>query len=268
MGLAESSWPVAVCPGAANLFFRLVGRQTLGEIGGLEGLEVEPMFRPGQPSLTLQAVVQRCGRVGREYPEDRQARRPGVDLAVGVFRDARAIPLHAEDERSDGVELVLGQQVQDFRILGGLVERLVGDFEAVGVDGLQAHEDPATAAFGDETHQLFVSQKVHADLSDPGDAGILGDHVAQQGFGPLAIDREVVIDEEDTDQCVPFLGQGLQAEQLVDDVLVVAEANLVSEEAGHGAEFTTVGAAPPGFHRYHVELVMVQAQPLEHPLGR
>ena len=46
LGLAESSWPVAVCPGAANLFFRLVGRQTLGEIGGLEGLEVEPMFRP------------------------------------------------------------------------------------------------------------------------------------------------------------------------------------------------------------------------------
>src|SRR5262249_34507054 len=87
-------------------------------------------------------------------------------------------------------------------------------------------------------------------LSDPGDDGILSDDLAQKGFRPLDVDREVVVDDENSDDTFfprcPFLDE----QDFVDDTLIAAKSDRVAEEAGHGAKVAAIGTASSGFQRY------------------
>ena len=51
----------------------------------------------------------------------------------------------------------------------------------------------------DQIDQFFVAQQVGADLRDPVHLRFGGDDVAQQRFGALDVDGEIVVDEEDRD---------------------------------------------------------------------
>src|SRR5579864_9337459 len=92
-----------------------------------------------------------------------------------------------------------GQPLEHHSILSGLVESLGHTLQVVGVNRLEAHENPLAAALGDERYQLFVAQQVHADLRHPGYLRAARDDLPQQRLGPFRIDGEVVVDEEDGD---------------------------------------------------------------------
>ena len=89
-------------------------------------------------------------------------------------------------------------------------------------------------------------KKVGADLRDPVHLRVGGDDVAQQRFGALDVDGEIVVDEEDGDLAAFAFRAGLQQQQFVDDAFVGAKADGVAKESGDGAEFAAVGTAAPG----------------------
>ncbi len=91
------------------------------------------------------------------------------------------------------------EPLQDLSVFLRLVERLPYALEAGSVNGFEADEDPLASALRDQRDQFFVAQKVDADLPDPGNLRIPGDHLAQQRLGTLGIDGEVVVDKENRD---------------------------------------------------------------------
>ncbi len=62
---------------------------------------------------------------------------------------AYGIVIHAEDERSDGIDVALREALQDSGVFFGLVEALIHIFQIDGIDRLHADEDPLAAGGGD-----------------------------------------------------------------------------------------------------------------------
>ena len=171
--------------------------------------EFLPVLGTGQAAGDVKTLVERRARQRREQAENRQARRPGADLFERAFGGADGVVIHAEDERCDGVDVALARRSRTAAYSLRLVETFVDVFQVGGIDGLHADEDPLAAGGGDEVDEFLIAQEVGADLGDPIDLGAGGDDVAQQGFGALEVDGEIVVDEEDGNLAALFAGRAL-----------------------------------------------------------
>ena len=115
----------------------------------------------------------------------------------------------------------------------------------------------------DEGDQLLILQQIHADLRHPGNLGAGGDNVPQQQFRPLAVDGEVVVNEEDRDLALLSFLQTLEQQEFSDDAVVRPKADGISEKSGHRTKFASVRAATPRLNRNHVEAFPGHAKPAE-----
>ena len=194
----------------------------------------------------VETLEERSAGQGSEQAENRQAGRPGADLFERAFGGADGVVIHAEDEGSDGIDVALRQALEHGGIFFRLVEALVDVFQVGGIDRLHADEDPLAAGGGNEVDEFLIAEEVGADLSDPIDLRAGGDDIAQQRFGALEIDGEIVVDEKDGDLAAFFSGARLEQQEFVDDAFVGAEADGVAEESGDGAELAAVGATASG----------------------
>src|ERR1035438_4117768 len=70
-----------------------------------------------------------------------------------------------------------------------------------------------------------------------------GDDVAQQRFGALPVDGEIVVHEEDGDLALRSAGALLEQKHFINDALIRAEADGIAEEPRDGAELAAVGTA-------------------------
>src|ERR1700730_12592571 len=233
-------------------------------VGHGKGDELLPVLRARQSPGCLQPFVKGRGGQRGEQAEDGQAWRPGANLLQRSVCDTHGVVVHAEDEGSDGEDVALGEALEDGGVLAGLVETFVDVFEVGGVDGLHADEDPFATGGGDEVDELFVAEQISADLRDPVDLGVGGDDVAQERFGALDVDGEIVVDEEDGDLAALAPGAGFEEQEFVDHTFVGAKADAVTEETGDGAKFTAIRAAAAGLDRNDAECAPAGADFLEH----
>src|SRR5262249_39120585 len=87
----------------------------------------------------------------------------------------------------------------------------------------------------------------------PGQLRVGRNDRTEQRLGALDVDGEVVIHKKHANLATLALGARFQAPQFVDDALIGTKANRIPEKAGHGAEFTAIGATAPRFHGNHSE---------------
>src|SRR5439155_3847123 len=194
----------------------------------------------------FQALVELgCGQ-RRQQAEDGETRGPSANLFECALGDGGGVVVHAEDKRSNRVNVAFGEALEHGGVLTGLVESLVDVFEIDGVDGFHADEDPLASRSGDQVAEFLVAQEIGADLGHPVDLGFGCDDVAQQRLGAFQINGEIVVDEKNCHLAFFAAGAGLQQEEFIDYALVGAEADGVAEESSHGAELAAVGTASSG----------------------
>src|SRR5207302_10807527 len=133
---------------------------------------------------------------------------------------------------------------------------------------LHADEDPLSAGSGDQIDEFLIAQKIGADLGDPIDLCSGGDDIAQERFGALDIDGEIVVDEENRNLAAFFSSAGFEQQKFVDNGFVRAKADGVTEESGDRAEFATVGTTSSRLDRNDAECSPALAQLLQPFLGR
>src|SRR5207245_2667743 len=76
-----------------------------------------------------------------------------------------------------------------------------------------------------------------------------GDNGTQQRLRALDIDGEVIVDEKDGNLTVLPPGARFQSQKFINNALVCAKPNRVSEKAGHGAELAPVRTTAPRLDR-------------------
>src|SRR2546426_2597132 len=76
-----------------------------------------------------------------------------------------------------------------------------------------------------------------------------GDNGTQQRLRALDIDGEVIVDEKDGNLTVLVPGARFQSQKFINNALVCAKPNRVSEKAGHGAELAPVRTTAPRLDR-------------------
>ena len=126
----------------------------------------------------------------------REARCEPAQRALG---DSDGVVVHAENKRSDRVDIALCQPLQHGGVLARLIESFIDVFQIGGVDGFHTDKDPLAAGGRDQVDQFFVAQKVRADLRYPKHLRSGRDDVAQQRLGALDVDGKIIVDEEDGD---------------------------------------------------------------------
>jgi len=82
-------------------------------------------------------------------------------------------------------------------------------------------EDEHALLLALDLRELFVAQKVRADLRDPRQLRIRRDNVAQQRLGSFDVDRKVVVDKENGDLAAIFFRALLQQRVEIVDLLIV-----------------------------------------------
>src|SRR5260370_36852821 len=107
-----------------------------------KGDELLPMLGARQAPGSFQPFVKRSRRQWREQSKNGQPRGPGANFFQRAFRDAYGVVIHAENKRSDGVNVASGQPLQYGGVFAGLVETLVDVGKIGGIDGLHADKDP------------------------------------------------------------------------------------------------------------------------------
>ena len=120
--------------------------------------EFLPVLRPRQPPRGFQPLVERRRGQRREQAKDRQPGRPGANFLQRALGNSGRVVVHAENKRSDGVDVALRQPLEHGGIFARLVESLVHVGEIGGIDGLHADEDPLAARSRDQVDQFFVAQ--------------------------------------------------------------------------------------------------------------
>ena len=93
----------------------------------------------------FQPFVKRGRGQRREQSKNGQPCGPGANFLESALGDADGVVVHAENERSDGVNVAGGKPFQNRGIFAGLVETLVDVGKVGRVDGLHADEDPLAA---------------------------------------------------------------------------------------------------------------------------
>ena len=123
-----------------------------------EGYELLPMLGTREPPSGLQPFVKRRGRQRRQQAKDGEPRRPSANLLQSSLGDAGRVVVHAEDKRGDGINVALGQPIED----GGVLARLVEAFFYVGkigrIDGFHADEDPFASGGCNQIDKLLIAQ--------------------------------------------------------------------------------------------------------------
>jgi hypothetical protein len=105
---------------------------------------------------------------------------------------------------------VLSQPIEDHSVLTRLVESFFYVCKIGRIDGFHSDEDPLTACGLDQLNELFVTEKIRADLRDPIDLRIRSDDVSQQGLCTLNVDGKIVIDKENGDLATLLPRAGFQ----------------------------------------------------------
>src|SRR6266516_2934123 len=254
---------VGTAPRLVNLSLRLFDADVFGRESHSERMEVQPVLWPGKTPFSKQALVQRSCRVRCEQPEDGKAGRPGLHHIDSAPCDTGAVAIHAEDEGSDGINPAGGKPIQDLGIIRRLVETLVDLLQVFFIDRFQTDEDPAAATRRDQIEKLFVLQQIHADLRHPRQDRAPRDDFSQQGFGAPDVDREIVVDNKDSDLSLFATGARLEHQHFVDHALVAAKANRIAEETGDRAKVTPVWTPAARLHRNHIQTFPTHAGTLQ-----
>src|SRR5882757_9325648 len=217
-------------------------------VGHLKRDELLPVLRTCQSPGGLQPFVKRCRGQRGEQTKDRQASGPSMNLFKGALRDTHSVVVHAKNKGRDGVNVALREPLEHGGVLTRFVEALVYVGKVCRVDGFHADEDPLPSGGGDEVHEFLIAQQIGADLRDPVHLGAGGDDVAQERFGALDVDGEIVVNEEDSNLAAFAFRASFQKEQLVHHAFIGAKTDGVAEESGYRAELAAIGTAAPRLH--------------------
>ena len=157
--------------------------------------------------------------------------------------DARRVVIQAENKRRDRVDVALRQSRSTAAYSAGLLKllltlaRLAGSSDSMP---MKIHLPPDAAI-----RSTSSSSRSRLALICPTQDSLRAgrDDVAQQRFGALHVDGEIVVHEEDGDLALRGARAFLQQQHFVHDALIGAEADGVAEESGHRAELAAVRAA-------------------------
>ena len=214
----------------------------------LERRELQPVLGPRQPPFLRQPVVERRRGERRDLPEDRQHRRPFAHLLQRALADARRVVVQAEDERRDARRRCAAPaRCSTAAYSPGLLKLLLTLARFAGSSDsmpMKIHLPPDAAIRSSSS-----SSRSRLALICPTQESLRArrDDVAQQRFGALHVDGEIVVHEEDRDLALRVLrARCLEPQHLVHDALVGAEADGIAEESRHRAEFAAVGTAAAG----------------------
>src|SRR5260370_38508466 len=87
--------------------------------------ELLPVLWTRQSPGGLQPFVKRRRGQRGEQAKDGQTRRPSANLLKGGLRETYSVVVHAEKEREDGINVALGETLEDVGILTRVVEARV-----------------------------------------------------------------------------------------------------------------------------------------------
>jgi hypothetical protein len=100
------------------------------------------VFRAGQAPCGFEPFVKRrCGQRS-EQSKNRQARRPSANFLKRAIGDTSSVIVHAENERSDCVDVALCESLEYGSIFTGFVEAFVDVGKICGINRFHADEDP------------------------------------------------------------------------------------------------------------------------------
>ena len=86
----------------------------------------------------------------------------------------------------------------------------------------------------------------------------------KQGFRPLGVDGEIIVDKENGDLAALALGASLEQQQFIHNAFIGPKPDRISKESGHRAKFASVRAAASRLHGNDAERSPPVAEPLEH----
>src|SRR6266699_6864714 len=99
-----------------------------------KGNELLPVFRAGQAPCGFEPFVKRrCGQRS-EQSKNRQARRPSANFLKRAIGDTSSVIVHAENERSDCLDVALCESLEYGSIFTGFVEAFVDVGKICGID--------------------------------------------------------------------------------------------------------------------------------------
>src|SRR5260370_22047203 len=147
-----------------KLAMSLVDSQLERLVGHRVSLKLQPVFRPDQPPISLQALIQRSGREWRELAEDRKAGWPGANLLQNAIGDSWGVVIQTDDERSDCIDISFGESIEHRDVFFRLIEALVDIRKIDRVNRLHADEDYLPARSSDQVNQFFIAKEIGADL--------------------------------------------------------------------------------------------------------
>src|SRR6266851_9534476 len=101
-----------------------------------KGNELLPVLGARQSPGSFPPLVKRSRGQRRKQSKNGQPRGPGANFLESALGDAYGVVVHAENKRSDGVNVAGGKPFQNSGIFAGLVETLVDVGKVGRVDGL------------------------------------------------------------------------------------------------------------------------------------
>src|SRR5258708_1471660 len=93
-----------------------------------------------------------------------------------------------------------------------------------------------------------------------------GDNVAQERFGALDVNGEIIVNEEDGNLTAFAFRASFQEEQLVHHAFIGAKADGVTKKSGYRAELAAIGTAAPRLHGNDAKCAPAVTDPLKRAL--
>ncbi len=132
-------------PASFHLGMSFLNGHLQRRVGHRKRYELLPMLGAGQSPGGLQPFVKRRRGQRSEQSKNGQTCGPSANFFQRALRDTYSVVVHAENKRSDGINVAGGEPLQHSCIFAGLVEALFDVGKVGRVDGLHADEDPLAA---------------------------------------------------------------------------------------------------------------------------